>query len=42
MQITCETNGFSFEIAKWALNNQKILRDHIKTVKEVINLYLKI
>ncbi len=29
-----ETNGFSFEIAKWALNNQKILRDHVKTVKE--------
>lgn len=28
-----ETNGFSFEIAKWALNNQKILRDHIKAVK---------
>ena len=29
-----ETNGFSFEIAKWALNNQKILRDHVKLVKE--------
>ena len=29
-----ETNGFSFEIAKWALDNQKILRDHVKTVKD--------
>lgn len=29
-----ETNGFSFEIAKWALNKKKILKDHSKIIKE--------
>ena len=29
-----ETNGFSFEIAKWALKKRKILKDHSKTIKE--------
>ena len=28
-----ETNGFSFEIAKWAIKNNKILSEHVKTVK---------
>ena len=29
-----ETNGFSFEIAKWALKNKSIFYDHINSVKE--------
>lgn len=29
-----ETNGFSFEIAKWALKNKSIFKDHVKSVKE--------
>ena len=36
-----ETNGFSFEIANWALKNDKIMHDHIKLVKEGYNYLMK-
>mgnify|MGYP001205552432 CR=1 FL=1 len=36
-----ETNGFSYEIAKWALKNKRILNDHIKLVKNGYNFLYK-
>jgi histidinol-phosphate/aromatic aminotransferase/cobyric acid decarboxylase-like protein len=36
-----ETNGFSYEIANWALKNDKIMHDHIKLVKEGYNYLIK-
>ena len=32
-----ETNSFSYEIAKWALKNPKILKQHVRDVKEGYN-----
>jgi len=29
-----ETNSFSFQVALWALNNKKILKDHVSQVKQ--------
>ena len=36
-----ETNSFSYEIANWALKNPKILKDHVKEVKQGYNYLSK-
>ena len=37
-----ETNAFSFQIAMWALNNKKILNNHVSQIKQDQNIFKKV